>query len=280
MPAAYHVACDLRMRCPALGPVRRRLPDADPDPDADADRAALPPLQVRIGRPEEVLPELARQLGAGSVYCHSEVSHEDSQVEAAVRRALDGAGAELRPCWGGTLYHLDDLPFPLHGMPSSYGGFREKIGRLAVRPTSQLPPQLKALPLDASALEAGALPTMTDLGFQPNCLAERRQGQRGGVLGGDLRGGETEALRHLRTFLGQMKNTAGGGPQAAAEAAGGAGTGGASTSSRFSCEISPWLAMGCLSPRYMYQSLVGGWGECCCCWLGPRLSTRWSNSCY
>jgi hypothetical protein len=45
---------------------------------------------------EEVLPELARSIGAGCVYCHGEVTAEDAKVEGAVRKALDKAGAALK----------------------------------------------------------------------------------------------------------------------------------------------------------------------------------------
>ena len=45
---------------------------------------------------EEVLPELARSIGAGSVYCHGEVTAEDATVEGAVSKALDKAGAALK----------------------------------------------------------------------------------------------------------------------------------------------------------------------------------------
>lgn len=33
------------------------------------------------------------------------------QVEGRVRAALDRESCELRPQWGGTLFHLEDLPF-------------------------------------------------------------------------------------------------------------------------------------------------------------------------
>lgn len=45
---------------------------------------------------EEVLPKIARAVGAGSVYCHGEVTAEETKVEAAVTRALDKAGATLK----------------------------------------------------------------------------------------------------------------------------------------------------------------------------------------
>ena len=43
-------------------------------------RRAGSELVVRLGRPEEVLPALAKRLGAAAVFCHSEVTFEGRQV--------------------------------------------------------------------------------------------------------------------------------------------------------------------------------------------------------
>lgn len=48
---------------------------------------------------EDVLPQLARAVGAASVYCHGEVTAEEVKVEAGVARALDKAGAALKVGW-------------------------------------------------------------------------------------------------------------------------------------------------------------------------------------
>ncbi len=76
-------------------------------------RAAGSDLVVRVGRPEAVLPELAAGVGAGAVYCQGEVTAEEEAVEGRVRAALErrGGGAGLKRMWGGTLFHLEDLPF-------------------------------------------------------------------------------------------------------------------------------------------------------------------------
>jgi len=52
-----------------------------------------------LSAPEDVLPQLARAVGAGSVYCHGEVTAEEVKVETGVARALDKAGAALKVCW-------------------------------------------------------------------------------------------------------------------------------------------------------------------------------------
>lgn len=45
---------------------------------------------------EDVLPQLARAVGAGGVYCHGEVTAEEVKVEDTVAQALDKAGAALK----------------------------------------------------------------------------------------------------------------------------------------------------------------------------------------
>lgn len=51
-----------------MADLRQRLRDAGSD------------LVVRLGRPEAVLKELAAAVGAGAVYCQSEVTAEEMQV--------------------------------------------------------------------------------------------------------------------------------------------------------------------------------------------------------
>jgi hypothetical protein len=48
--------------------------------------------------------------------------------------------------WGGTLFHVDDLPFKLPSMPPNYSDFRAKLVGLTVRHPAEAPPQLKGLP--------------------------------------------------------------------------------------------------------------------------------------
>jgi hypothetical protein len=53
-------------------------------------------------------------------------------VAAAVRESGD---AELKLFWGSTLHHMADLPFQLPAMPTTYGGFRERMHGVKIRPT-------------------------------------------------------------------------------------------------------------------------------------------------
>ncbi|KAF3787433.1 Blue-light photoreceptor [Nymphaea thermarum] len=197
-------------------------------------------LVVRIGRPEKVLVELARNVGAEAVFAHREVAHEEVKTEAAVEAALAEEGVETKWFWGSTLFHLDDLPFKLEEMPANYGGFRDKVKNVKVRKTIEASDRLKGLPVSNEDIEPGRIPTLTDLGLNPIS-------SQGGkpAANASLVGGETEALKKLKNFAAecQAKPTNKDGKKENIYGA------------NFSCKISPWLAVGCLSPRYIFDEV-------------------------
>lgn len=200
-------------------------------------------LVVRIGKPESVLLEMVKAVGADAVYMHREVSHDEVKAEERIEAAMKDEGVEVKSYWGSTLYHIEDLPFDLGKMPTNYGGFKDKVKRVQVRKTIEALDRLKDLP-KRGGVEPGEIPSLMDLGLNPN--AARPTGQNGRTAtNASLVGGETEALQRLRNFAGEYKvkhNQDG----ANSDSIFGA---------NFSCKISPWLAMGCLSPRSMFDEL-------------------------
>ncbi|URE05285.1 FAD binding domain of DNA photolyase [Musa troglodytarum] len=121
-------------------------------------------LVVRVGRPEVVLPELARAAGADAVYAHREVSHDEARAEERVAEAMEAEGVEVKYFWGSTLHHMDDLPFELEHMPTNYGGFREKVKGVSVRKTIETPEEVRGLP-SRGDIEPGEIPSLQDLGL-------------------------------------------------------------------------------------------------------------------
>jgi deoxyribodipyrimidine photolyase len=115
----------------------------------------------------------------------------------------------------------------------------------------------------------GELPTLQQLGFDAATLS--RCASDKDAAGAHLRGGESEALRRLSEFV--SKFTA---QQQQQQQGAAAGVGSSSSSANkaashkgkhsaaapnFCCKISPWLALGCLSPRQLYvqlQQTAGG----------------------
>jgi hypothetical protein len=103
---------------------------------------------------------------------------------------------------------------------------------------------------------AGDLPSLQQLGFDAATL--QRCVNDTSAAGGRLKGGESEALRRLSHFITQFthpgtssgsSDSGSGGSRQKADGASAAG------GPNFCCKISPWLALGCLSPRQLYTQL-------------------------
>eukprot|EP00741_Cyanophora_paradoxa_P016530 tig00020927_g15961.t1 len=198
-------------------------------------------LVIRHGIPEEELPKLCRELKATAVYCHKEVTFEEQEVENAVIAKLKNQGMVLRAFWGNTLYHENDLPFSVDTMPDVYTDFRRSVeAGGSIRKPIAAPELMKQLPQLTAG--QGAVPTLQELG-----LSEPPAGMSAPLS--SFIGGETEAVRRLEQYLAE-------GPQRTEGAT--VKLDDKSTASLvpdFSCKISPWLALGCLSPRRIYEDV-------------------------
>ena len=190
-------------------------------------------LIVRSGKPEAVIPDLAQHLGVSAVHYSREVTSEELAVDRQLRVALDQQGIALKGFWGSTLFHPDDLPFEIRAIPELFTNFRKQVERSAtVQPTLPTPPKLLPLP----EVEVGELPTIAELE-----LAAPEFDRRAAIA---FQGGETAGKARLHDYFWQgnhlkvYKQTRN-------------GMLGADYSSKFS----PWLALGCLSPRYIYEQV-------------------------
>ncbi|KFK37499.1 hypothetical protein AALP_AA4G265300 [Arabis alpina] len=196
-------------------------------------------LVVRVGKPEVVLVELAKEIGADAIYAHREVSHDEVKAEMKIEKAMKEEGVEVKYFWGSTLYHLDDLPFKIDELPSNYGAFKDKVQKLEIRKTIAALDQLKSLP-SRGDVELGEIPSLLDLGVSPSA----RTSQEGKPA---MVGGETEALKKLKSFAAECQARLNKGNQK--------GGNNSVFGANFSCKISPWLAMGSISPRSMFDEL-------------------------
>lgn len=191
-------------------------------------------LVVRIGRPESILAELAHSMKASWVICNRERTQEEVLVQDGLEQKLWGIGIELLYTRGKMLYHTQDLPVPVQHTPDVFTQFRKENEQIT--PVREPIPSPIALPPLPQEVEAGALPGLQELGHPPFEPDERA------VLG--FKGGETEGLRRLRHYfwekghVAHYKETRNGllGPD-------------------YSSKFSPWLAQGCLSPKFVYHEL-------------------------
>jgi len=184
-------------------------------------------LIVRRGRPETVLPELAREEEWTGLAYHELVGTEEREIEGAVRASLP-ASCRVRTIWDRTLVAPEDLPFPVESTPEVFTAFRKAAqadGRY--EPPRERPERLEVV---SKALEAGELPTAAELGCEGVVDDERA------VL--RFEGGERAGHERLEQYvwrddlLRRYKETRNG-----------------MVGADYSSKLSPWLALGCLSPR-------------------------------
>ncbi len=194
-----------------------------------------------VGRPAEVLPELARQVGATAVWVSAEHTTEEANAEAAVAAALPPA-VPLRRFETRSLLPPADLPIAIQNLPFSFSKFRFDVAsKVSVRAPLPVPRQLPPLPagfVPAPLPIAATLATTLGLPAVAAPAPDRRSALPA------LGGGETAALARLhdyaveRHLIGRYDDTRN---QLLGEA--------------FSTKFSAWLANGCLSARQVWAAI-------------------------
>ncbi|EXB94223.1 Cryptochrome DASH [Morus notabilis] len=202
-------------------------------------------LLIQHGKPEEILPTLAKTLGAHTVYAQKETCSEELNVETLVSKGLQkvvlqsSSGQTNRPSstknpklhlvWGTTMYHIDDLPFYANSLPDVYTQFLE--AKCTVRSCIKIPTSLGPPP---SIDDWGCVPSIEQFGLSSKNVSK----------GMTFIGGESAALSRVydyfwkKDLLRKYKETRNGmlGPD-------------------YSTKFSPWLASGSLSPRLIYEEV-------------------------
>jgi deoxyribodipyrimidine photo-lyase len=209
-------------------------------------------LLVRRGKPEDIIPLLIKELEIDRLYFHTYPTSEEHSIEQAVIAQLP---IPHQSWWGHTLYLPADLPFTISELPELFTKFRKivetsgtPVAASADNPFARPKPQpaLKTARIRAPfaappslskvAAEAGEIPVLADFGLT---LPERDN--RSVLL---FKGGETAGMARLQQYFWQQdllktyKETRN-------------GMVGADYSSKFS----PWLGLGCLSPRSIYAEI-------------------------
>ncbi len=193
-------------------------------------------LIVRVGKPEEILFEIARETKAGWVICNRERTAEEVKVQDELEQKLWTIGVELWYTRGKMLFYTQDLPMPVQHTPDIFSTFRKENEDItSVRAPLPTPAVLPPMPADL-VFDTGEIPNLTDFGFE-NFEPDPRA-----VL--DFRGGETAALARLRYYfwekdlVSNYKETRNG-----------------LVGGDYSSKFSPWLSSGCLSPKMVYHEL-------------------------
>ena len=192
-------------------------------------------LVIRRGRPESVLPELARDSGAGSVHWTRDISPWAKHRDGAVSQSLADHGVVAVPHPGA--YIVDDPGAIRSGKDQPYTVFTPfaNAWREVERRPMEAAPESLALP---AGIETGEIPSLMDLGLDDDPSETSFQP------------GETAAREAARLFRNEGINDY---AKRRNDPTGG--------SSRFS----PYLRWGCLSPLELEEKLGHGRGD------GPRV---------
>ncbi len=193
-------------------------------------------LLIRTGRPEDVLAALVVETGARQVRYHDEPASEERVVAQAVERALLPLGASLVGSWGHTLLHPDDLPFRPDELPELFTRFRTGVEGRSPVPVRACFPTPSCVPPLPAGLASGDAPTLGSLGLAAPASDPR---QRIRFAGGERAGlARLEAWAFGADELKTYKETRNGMLRA-----------------DDSSKLSPWLALGCLSPRAVHAAV-------------------------
>jgi deoxyribodipyrimidine photo-lyase len=189
-------------------------------------------LLIVKGKPEIEIPKIVQEYKAQKVFTKREVAFEEKQTEKLVQDELFKLRCELETCSTSTLYHAEDLPFSIKDIPDVFTNFRKKTEKDAIIRK----PFEKPLAIDSHEIPEFRLPTFEELN-----LKKIKVDSRAAI---PFNGGETEAIKRLKHYfydtkhLSKYKETRN-------------GMVGADYSSKFSA----WLAMGCISPRFIYMEV-------------------------
>ena len=199
------------------------------------------------GKPEIEIPKIVKEFKVQKVFAKREVAFEEKQTEKLVQEELFKLRCELETFSTSTLYHAEDLPFSIKDIPDVFTNFRKKTEKDAIIRK----PFVKPTQINSPEITKLQLPTLDELGLK-KCKIDKRS-----VL--QFKGGESEAIKRLQHYFYETKNLS-----SYKETRN--GMVGADYSSKFSA----WLAMGCISPRFIYWEVKKYEKE-----LGSNDSTYW-----
>jgi len=190
-------------------------------------------LIVRVGFPELIIPELAERVKANKVYWTKEVSTEELHVVHSLEQILEKQGIICDQIWQSTLFHEEDVPWPIRQVPQIFTTFRKEVEKeSAVRELVKAPDSIQTI----AGIDHGEIPTVEALGLERASVDNRAYMQ--------FKGGEEAAWGRLNEYIWQKdllkvyKNTRNN-----------------LLGADYSSKLSPWLAVGCISAKSIYYEI-------------------------
>ena len=188
-------------------------------------------LLVVVGEPELEIPKLVAQYQIEAIFAEQEYATEEKKVIKKLVANLP-KDFNFQWSWGKTLYHLDDIPFATNQIPLTSKAFRINTTKnTEVRQTFGVPENILFINFNQS----DDLPSPQQLGFSEEELKNQFP---------FLKGGETEAIERLNYYFYEtqlLTNYK--------------WTRNKSLGKDFSSKFSAYMALGCLSPRTIYEQV-------------------------
>ncbi|GAA5034271.1 cryptochrome DASH [Marivirga lumbricoides] len=190
-------------------------------------------LIISKGNPEKVIEEMAAQYNCDAVFAPKEAGVYEQQSEERLEKVLTRKKIFFNTYAQNTLFHEEDIPWPIGKLPDVFTQFRkENEKQTAVRKLIKTPLEF-SLSVKLNEKKVSAL----DVGISPEKPSAKS------VLA--FAGGEKEAWARLNHYFweqDQLKNYK--------------VTRNGLLGSDYSSKFSPWLALGCISPKSIYYEVM------------------------
>ncbi|MFM7662180.1 MAG: DASH family cryptochrome [Bacteroidota bacterium] len=187
-------------------------------------------LLVKKGNQFKVIQELLTHYSVYKIYTKKQVGIEEKRENERLKKMLLTKGVDFEEYSTSTVYHPSDLPFSMSSIPEIFTKFRKIVEKEASVRQSLPVPQSISCPLIRNDVQE-----LNSLNY---------------VLAVDERnslpafGGESMSLKHLNAYLFFGKHILHY-KETRNELLG----------SAFSSKLSHWLALGCISPKFIYHEV-------------------------
>lgn len=178
----------------------------------------------------QLLPELVEKYNISDIYAEEEYASEELNLINRIQKILPEV--KFHFYWGKTLYHKDDIPFSISNIPLSSKAYRIPAGKESEpRKTLKAPTKLKSV----KNVKNTKFPSYKKFDFT------KKEYDSAKPL---LEGGETKASERLQyyTFKSELLT-------------GYRWTRNRSQGLDYSSKLSPYLALGCISPREIFEKV-------------------------
>lgn len=186
-------------------------------------------LLVKIGDPETEIVKLAQAYEVSHVFTSKEVTQEETNLEYEISQHLKPLNIEMELIWGATLYHVLDLPFQVKFLPDVFTDFKNKLEQHSrVR---SIFPSIRELN-SPQGFHGSEVPNLAKLGLKEESVTTV------------YKGGESAGLERVKEYIWQKELV-----KTYKETRNGL------LGKDYSSKFSPWISLGCLSPRYIYHEV-------------------------